>query len=303
MKDRTVTTSIDADECIGCGACVEVCPSETLELVDGTAVVSGDESINCGHCEAVCPSGAVKVAALDPKATRYETFEARREWMPFGEGNLSTLVHLMASRRSCRSYTSEPVSRDALEDLVKIGATAPSGTNSQAWTFTVLPSRDAVLALGNLVARFYRTLNWFAERRPLRVLGRITGRPQLEEYYRDHYEKIKEGLAEFERGERERLFHGATAAILVGSKPDASCPAEDALLATQNILLSAHVMGLGTCLIGFVVEAIRHDFRIPGALGLGKGEKVHSVIALGQPDEAYERVAGRLPIATRVWHG
>lgn len=303
MKDRTVTTFIDADECIGCGACVEVCPSETLELVDGVAAVSGDESLNCGHCEAVCPTGAIKVGALDRTATRYETFEAVHEWLPFGGTDTAQLVRLMASRRSCRSYTLEAVKREVLEDLVKIGATAPSGTNSQAWTFTLLPSRETVLALGDLVARFYRRLNRLAEQRPLRLITKLAGRPQLEQYYQDHYEKIKEGIAEYEKGERERLFHGATAAILVGSLPDASCPSEDALLATQNMLLAAHTMGLGTCLIGFVVEAIRHDRRIPKALEMKQGEKVHSVIALGHPDEAYERVAGRLPIPMRVWTG
>ena len=62
----------------------------------------------------------------------------------------------------------------------------------------------------------------------------------------------------------DRLFHGAAAAILVTGRRQASCPAEDALLATQNILLAAHAMGLGSCLIGFAVEAMRRD---PGACG------------------------------------
>ena len=39
----------------------------------------------------------------------------------------------------------------------------------------------------------------------------------------------------------------------VATAPGASSPKEDALLASQNILLAAHAMGLGTCLIGFAV--------------------------------------------------
>jgi nitroreductase len=85
----------------------------------------------------------------------------------------------------------------------------------------------------------------------------------------------------------------------VGSEPGASCPAEDALLATQNILLAAHAMGLGTCLIGFAVEAIRRDAGLKALLQIPPGERVFSAIALGWPDEAYVRPAGRRRVQPR----
>ncbi len=60
---------------------------------------------------------------------------------------------------------------------------------------------------------------------------------------------------------KDLLFHGAPAAIIVASKEEASCPSEDSLLATQNILLGAHSLGLGTCLVGFatVIHPSSHD--------------------------------------------
>lgn len=299
MKDRTVTTVIDAELCIGCGSCVDVCPSETIELQGERAVVVGDESLNCGHCEAVCPANAIHVKALDPEMTRFSTFRADSAWLPFGEPDTAQLVRLMASRRSCRNFREAPVEVAQLEDLAKIGATAPSGTNSQRWRFTILPDRAAVLQLGKGVARFFRALNWIADRSVLRRLERIIGRGELQSYHEEYQERIEEALEEWHLGERERLFHGAVAAILVSSLPNASCPAEDALLATQNILLAAHSMGLGTCLIGFAVQAIRLDPRLWRQLELGGGEKVHSVIAIGHPNEVYEKTAGRLPASIR----
>jgi len=80
---------------------------------------------------------------------------------------------------------------------------------------------------------------------------------------------------------------------VVGSAPGGSCPAEDALLAAQNILLAAHALGLGTCLIGFAVSAMRKDRRIQLLLKIPREESVHAVIAVGHPAVTYQRPAGR----------
>jgi nitroreductase/Pyruvate/2-oxoacid:ferredoxin oxidoreductase delta subunit len=299
--ERTVSTVIDPDLCIGCGECVRVCPSGTIEMREWKAEVTGERSLGCGHCAAVCPVEAVRVAAVDPDSLRFRTFSCRPEWQPHGAFDTAGLVGLMASRRSCRNYDETPVPRAVLEDLVKIGATAPSGTNSQRWSFTVLPSRAAVMALGDGVAGFFKRLNRLAENALLRGSLRLCGKKELSDYYRDYHQSVQEGLAEWEQHGRDRLFHGATAAILVGSRPGASCPAEDALLATQNILLAAHAMGLGSCLVGFAVSAMEKAPGIKTALGIPAAERIHAVIALGHPAETYLRLAGRKKAVLRFF--
>ena len=291
--DKTVTTTIDEELCNGCGRCVTVCPSDTITMKGKKAVVTGTESLNCGHCMAVCPTGAVQVASLDPELSTFKTFEAKSEWLPFGDGNIQDLVRLMQSRRSCRNYQARAVPKNIIEDLVKIGISAPSGTNSQQWTFTILPDRPAVLQLASWVGGFFRKMNRTAENAYLRKTLQLLGKPELENYFRNHYESIREGLELWEKEGKDLLFHGATAAIVVGSKNEASCPAEDALLATQNILLSAHALGLGTCLIGFAVEAMKRDKRILRGIGIPDDENAYAVIALGYPNEKYQRVTGR----------
>lgn len=299
LNDRIVTTIIDEDKCTGCGCCIPVCPKETITLAHGKARITGHESLNCGHCAAACPEEAITVGALDPSLVRFKTFATLDRWLPHGEFDTGALVNLMQSRRSCRNYKDMMVDPDILEDLIRIGVTAPSGSNSQRWSFTILPDRQSVLALGKRVGKFFEKINRFAEKRWLRSLLKLINRPALAEYYETRYKTVKEGFALWEKQAKDLLFHGATAVIIVGSRNDASCPSEDALLATQNIQLGAHAIGLGTCLIGYVIEAMKRDPDINRFVGIPEDETPYAVIALGWPRETYKKVAGRKHMCVR----
>ncbi len=301
MIDRKVTTVIDAEKCIGCELCVKVCPSNTISMQDDKARVTGERSLQCGHCMAVCPVAAVRVDAIDAQSLTFKSFELKSRWLAPGDFDTAHLVQLMASRRSCRNYTDQGVERTLLEDMVKIGTQAPSGTNSQKWTFTILPNRAAVDAFGQRIGAFFKKLNQLAENRLVCKALKLIGKPALDNYYRDYYQSVAEALQEWELYGRDRLFHGAPAVIVVATQPGASCPTEDALLATQNMLLAAHSMGLGTCLIGFAVEAMNKDAGIQQFLKIPAEETICSVIAIGYPDEDYEGLTGRKKVLMRYF--
>jgi len=288
-----ITTIIDREKCTGCGLCVTVCPDRTITMREGVATVTGESCFQCGHCLAVCPAGAVSVTAIAPDSLTFKSFELDPGWLPWGKFEPAGLVRLMASRRSCRNYLDKPVSHDLLLDLVKAGVTAPSGTNSQKWTFTILERRRQVEELGGRIAEFFAKLNRLATNPAARIFSRLFGGDALGRYYRNYYRTIEEGLREWREEGRDLLFHGAPAAIVVGSAPGASCPAEDALLASQNILLTAHALGLGSCLIGFAVAAMERAPELKDTLGIPSAEKVYAVIALGWPAENYQRLTGR----------
>jgi Fe-S-cluster-containing hydrogenase component 2 len=98
MIDRSVSTVIEADRCIGRGLFVKVFPSKTISMQGDKAVVIGDRSLSCGHCAAVCPVDAITIHAIDPEASRFATFDADSRWLPHREFNTVQLVRLMASR-------------------------------------------------------------------------------------------------------------------------------------------------------------------------------------------------------------
>jgi nitroreductase/NAD-dependent dihydropyrimidine dehydrogenase PreA subunit len=258
--------SIDLAKCTGCGVCAAICPYRAIAMTDGRAEHDGQTCFLCGHCLAVCPAEAIDVAGLSPR----------------------------------RRYRESPVPLATLEDLVKIGTTAPSGTNSQGWNFGILPNRENVLAFGSMVADYYRRLNRLAANPLLRGLVRVVGGDSLGRYHRNYFHSVAEALRQWDEEGIDRLFHGATAAILVSGRRQASCPAEDCLLATQNILLAAHALGLGSCLIGFAVAAVRRAPALRTAMMIPADEELYSVVALGWPAVSYHRPAGRRPVRPRI---
>jgi len=52
--------TIETDTCVACGACVDACPMEVLEIVDDVAAVTNEDAcIGCGSCQGACPTGAI----------------------------------------------------------------------------------------------------------------------------------------------------------------------------------------------------------------------------------------------------
>lgn len=48
---------------------------------------------------------------------------------------VSAYRKLMSKRRTVRDFSSEPVSKEVIEDLIMTASSAPSGANKQPWTF------------------------------------------------------------------------------------------------------------------------------------------------------------------------
>ena len=62
---KNVTTlQFDAEKCIGCGRCTEVCPHGVFDMADRKArIVDKDSCMECGACALNCPGNALEVHA------------------------------------------------------------------------------------------------------------------------------------------------------------------------------------------------------------------------------------------------
>lgn len=66
-KSRFVAYLEDANACIGCGACEDICPfRKSVTVTDGIASVDETRCHGCGNCVVHCPTGALKMKIVRP---------------------------------------------------------------------------------------------------------------------------------------------------------------------------------------------------------------------------------------------
>jgi len=64
-KNRTsegvfVPAKVNKEECVACGACVDVCPEGAITC-DDVAVIDAEKCLDCAACVDECPNNAISV--------------------------------------------------------------------------------------------------------------------------------------------------------------------------------------------------------------------------------------------------
>ncbi len=154
-------------------------------------------------------------------------------------------------RKSIRRYQNKEVSDALIKDLMEAGRLAPSAYNAQPWRFLVIKDKKQIEELKeNKILR-----QDFTYEAPVMVF--CFGDPEV--FPKERFESIYSGAREI-GGE-------------VGAVRDVS-------IATQNMVLRAEELGLGTCYIGLVDRDKAKEM-----LNVSKRYVLPFVITLGYSDE------------------
>ncbi|MCK4651108.1 4Fe-4S binding protein [Candidatus Babeliales bacterium] len=57
---------IKQSECIGCGACINVCPVNAIYIKNNKAFINQEKCIHCGKCLTICPFEAIQHNCKNP---------------------------------------------------------------------------------------------------------------------------------------------------------------------------------------------------------------------------------------------
>lgn len=186
-----------------------------------------------------------------------------------------TVKQAIEARRSIRRFTSEPVSRELLLELIEAARLSPSGCNSQPWRFRLVTGRaDMEWLAGEPTSK----QGWVAKAGAVIVCCVDTSA-----YMRDSRSTIRAlkeaGMVTEEFAcEVEDLYlkpaENGPPALLVGAA------AVNLAIAMTSMMYRAVELGLGSTWVGRVDDAaVRAHFGLP------EGLSVAALLVVGHPAE------------------
>lgn len=158
------------------------------------------------------------------------------------------LLDLMMTRRSIRRFQEKEVPEEALEKVLKAIQWAPSWANTQCWEVVVVRDTNTKISLQECLTKGNPASKAMVEAPVVLV---VCGRLQSSGYYK--------GQATTKFGDWFMFDLG---------------------LATQNLCLMAHSLGLGTVIVG----AFDHE-RVKSIVNAPQGCEVVVMVPLGYPAE------------------
>lgn len=164
------------------------------------------------------------------------------------------VLETIMTRRSVRDYKAEPVCREQMAKVIECGIYAPSAMNQQPWAVRVVDAPDFIEGVTAIA---------------------VEQMPQLKE-----------------QPNFRNFFRNAPTVAFVACPEESYSGEYDCGLLSENMMLSAWSMGIGSCCLGSVVPVMTSEEAKPylERLQLPEGYKLLVGIAFGYP-------AGDAPVA------
>ena len=157
------------------------------------------------------------------------------------------VYEVIMTRRSIRDYKEEPVCREQMAKILEAGIYAPSAMNMQPWAVRVVDNKEFIDGVTAIA---------------------VASNPQIAE---------QPGFRNF--------FRNAPTVAFIACPEESYSGEYDCGLLSQNMMLSAWSMGIGSCCLGSVVPVMNMEEAKPymERLQLPEGYKLLVGIAFGYP--------------------
>ena len=282
------TILIHPDRCIRCGKCARVCPDGILQQESPKAAIQvarAEHCIGCGHCVDVCPEQALEHSLFPAEKIHPIDYAL----MPSAQ----QVMALLQARRSNRTLTGKPIPMEVLKQVVEAANYAPTATNSQLLSYTLVTDPARMREVADFTIRVFDRIASLL----LHPVVKCVLKPFLKDLY-SYAPMFKQLKADHEAGKGPVLRH-ASALLFIHTPKSNRFGSEDANLAYQNASLMAQSLGVSQIYMGFVLSAIQQK---PGELEklLGIDGQVKAIMALGYPAFQYANRVDRKPVSLRI---
>ena len=159
---------------------------------------------------------------------------------------MNPVIENIMARRSIRQYKPEPVKRETMDVILNCGINAPNGMNRQSWEVRVVDQPEKVAQL---------------------KAAMVKAHPQMKP-------EMVEGC-----------FRNAPTLVFVGTDGSYDFAMIDCGLLSENIMLSAWSLGVGSVCLGSPIRFIMESPEALEMLQFSEGYKPVICIGLGYADE------------------
>ena len=150
------------------------------------------------------------------------------------------VIETILKRRSTRVFDDAQLKDTEIAEIIQAGLYAPSAHNNQSWHFTVIQNRE-------LLTKLNHESKLIAQKHPIEDIQKMGNNPNF------------------------NIFYNAPTVILLSGDEKGIMASIDCSAATQNMLIAAESLNIGSCWVGFVAfafagenaESLRAELKIP----------------------------------------
>ncbi|MFC1755428.1 nitroreductase family protein [Thermoproteota archaeon] len=165
---------------------------------------------------------------------------------------MNETIDTIKSRRSIRKYNDKPISKEIINKLLECAILAPSARNRQLWRFIVVTDRNLIKEMSDSIM--------------------------------DEAVQASSITKERKKTMEDPIFYKAPVLVLVLKPKDYEWAKFDCSAASQNMMLAAKSLGIGSIALG-KGDMISSKKDIITKLDIPKDHDIHIVLAFGYTDE------------------